>query len=129
MPTRTRRSDLTRRDFLKYSGGGLMVAGAAGCGAWQLTSRASGQDVQEPLDPLTIPKYVHELPIPRVFAPSIVRDASGRVVRHDYTVSQDVVRAQVLPAPDFPQTTVMAFGGRVRVPGSNRTETVFTSPG
>ncbi|HET8619221.1 MAG TPA: carbohydrate-binding protein [Acidimicrobiales bacterium] len=63
-----------------------------------------------------------------MFAPSVVRDARGNVVRHDYTISTDVIRSQVLP-PGFGRTTQLAYGGRVRIPGSNRTETVFTAPG
>jgi FtsP/CotA-like multicopper oxidase with cupredoxin domain len=119
---------VTRRDFLKYSGGGLVAAGVAGAGAWQFTSRAGAQQDQEPLDPRTIPKFAHELPIPRVLAPTVIRDASGNVVRHDYTVMQRIVSRQVLP-PGFPPTRLLAFGGRVAIPGSNRTRTVFTFPG
>lgn len=122
------RTRVTRRSFLKYSGGGLVAAGAAGAGAWQLTSRAGAQQDQEPLDPTTIPKFATELPIPRVFAPTVVRDRSGNVVRHDYAVAQRAVRQPVLP-PGFPPTTVLAYGGRVAIPGSNRTENVFTFPG
>ncbi len=83
---------------------------------------------QVPLDPLAIPKFVHELPIPRVFAPKLLRDHDGRVVRHEYTVSVAQTRVQMLP-PGFPATTVQAFGGEVKVPGSHRTEFARTVPG
>ena len=83
---------------------------------------------QEPLDPLAIPKYAHDLTVPRVLAPTVVRNSSGRVIRHDYAMSQNVIRAQMLP-PGFPQTTQWAFGGRCRIPGSSATEFVASSPG
>jgi len=83
---------------------------------------------QVPLDPLAIPKYAHELTVPRVLAPTVVRDFSGRVIRHDYAMSQNVIRAQMLP-PGFPQTTQWAFGGRCKIPGSSLTEFVASSPG
>lgn len=95
------------------------------------TNAAAEQKVlteQLPLDPLTIPKYVNQLSIPRVLAPTVVRDSTGRVVRHDYDMSTNVMRAQLLP-PGFPQTTVWAYGGRCRIPGSSATEFVASSPG
>jgi FtsP/CotA-like multicopper oxidase with cupredoxin domain len=109
-----------------------MGAGVVGALPWLAASsalaepRATGE--QEPLDPLAIPKYVNQLPIPRVLAPTVIRDSRGRVVRHDYDMSTRAIRAQVLP-PNFPQTTVWAYGGRCRVPGSTRTEFVASSPG
>ena len=41
---------------------------------------------QVPLDPLTIPKFAHALPIQRTFAPTVIT-SNGRVVRHEYTIS------------------------------------------
>ena len=83
---------------------------------------------QVPLDPLSIPQFAHELAIPRVFAPTVVRDAQGRVIRHEYTVSVAHTWVQMLP-PGFPRTTVRAFGGQVKIPGSSATEFVRTVPG
>ncbi len=83
---------------------------------------------QVPLDPLTIPKFAHELTIPRVFAPKVIRDSHGKVIRHEYTVSVAHTRAQMLP-PGFPKTTVRAFGGQVKIPGSSQTEFVRSTPG
>jgi len=83
---------------------------------------------QVPLDPATIPKFAHELPIPRVYAPTVIRDASGKVIRHEYTVAVQKTTVQMLP-PGFPATTVMAYGGTVKVPGSTATEFARTSPG
>jgi FtsP/CotA-like multicopper oxidase with cupredoxin domain len=122
------KKNVTRRIFLKYSGGGLVGVGAAAVAVPRLLGTEAGAADQEPLDPTTIPKYAHELAIPRVFAPSVVRDSRGNVVRHDYNVSTNAIRAQMLP-PGFPRTTQWGFGGRALVPGSNRTELVATSPG
>jgi len=82
---------------------------------------------QVPLDPLTIPKFAHELTIPRVFAPTVVMQG-GRVVRHEYTVSVEQMQAQLLP-PGFPTTTVLAYGGPVKIPNSTQTEFVRSVPG
>src|ERR1043165_8867334 len=71
---------------------------------------------QVPLDPNTIPKFVNQLPIPRVYAPTVITDSRGRVIRNEYTVNVQQTTAQILP-PGFPATTVMAYGGRVRIPG------------
>lgn len=126
--------EVTRRTFLKGAGAGLVGVGLVGAGAAVavpalLTSTAQAQEQEQiPLDPSAVPKFAHDLPIPRVFAPTVVRDRRGRVIRHEYTISTNVTRAQVLP-PGFPQTTVLGYGGPVLVPGSHRTETVLTSPG
>ena len=83
---------------------------------------------QVPLDPATIPKFVNQLTIPRVYAPTVITDSSGKVIRNEYTVSVQQSTAQMLP-PGFPATTVMAYGGTVKVPGSTATEFARTVPG
>ncbi len=83
---------------------------------------------QVPLDPLTIPKFAHQLTIPRVFAPEVVRDSHGRVIRHEYRVSVAHARVRMLP-PGFPLTTALTYGGQVRKPGSSFTEFVRSTPG
>ena len=65
------------------------------------------------LDPLLIPKYVTELPIPPVFAPRVVRDRHHETTVHKYKVTVSEFMQQVLPAP-FGQTRVWGYGGRVR---------------
>lgn len=82
---------------------------------------------QVPLDPTTIPRFAHELTIPRVFAPTVITDR-GRVVRHEYTVDVVQTEAQLLP-PGFPPTRILAYSGAVRIPGSTQTEVVASSPG
>jgi FtsP/CotA-like multicopper oxidase with cupredoxin domain len=123
-----RKRGVTRRKVLRYAvAGGLVGTGIAGALPWALRAEAIEVEAEE-LDPLTIEKYKNQLSVPRVLAPTVVRDFSGRVVRHDYTMSQNVIRAQVLPLP-HPQTTMWGFGGRCRIPGSSSTEFVASSPG
>lgn len=128
------KANVSRRSLLKGAGAGVVVASVAGAGAasllpaWLANAAEAQLAEQVPLDPSAIPKFVNQLTLPRVFAPTVVRDSIGRVVRHEYTVSTNVLRAQVLP-PGFPQTTVLGYGGRVFIPGSSQTETVITSPG
>jgi spore coat protein A len=105
-----------------------------GCVASPEGQSSKGQSVgtpspdQVPLDPTTIPKFVNQLPIPRVYAPTVIRDSNGRVIRNEYTVSVRKSTAQILP-PGFPATTVMAYGGQVTIPGSTNTEFARTVPG
>jgi FtsP/CotA-like multicopper oxidase with cupredoxin domain len=82
---------------------------------------------QVPLDPTTIPQFVNQLTVPRVFAPTLVMQ-NGQVVRHDYTINAAKTLAQLLPPP-LPQTNVLAYGGQVKIPGSSQTEFVRSTPG
>ena len=100
-----------------------------GRGGTRLFTEKSGPSVdQVPLDPLDIPKFAHQLPIPRVFAPKVIRDFHGNVIRHEYTISVAHTQVQMLP-PGFPRTTVRAFGGQVKIPGSSQTEFFRGTPG
>src|SRR6188474_1948978 len=111
-----------------------LLAWFAGCesptsSAEQVTqSVGSPSTTQVPLDPATIPKFAHELTIPPVYAPTVITDASGRVIRHEYTVSIAPATVQLLP-PGFPATNVMAYGAQVQVPGSDTTVFARTMPG
>jgi FtsP/CotA-like multicopper oxidase with cupredoxin domain len=61
----------------------------------------------------SIPKYVDQLVIPPVYAPTDVRDAiTGAVIRQDYTIDMTEFNQQVLPLP-FPTTKVWGYGGLV----------------
>ena len=82
---------------------------------------------QVPLDPRAIPKFAHDLAIPRVFAPNAITQ-NGKVIRNEYEVSVAHTKVQMLP-PTFPMTTVRAFGGQVKIPGSNNTQFFRSSPG
>jgi len=118
---------LSRRGVLQ----GAVAGGVIGAIGFPMTKAHAAYQPspdQEPLDPLTIPKFTQQLTIPRVFAPAVIRDRFGKVIRHEYNVSVSHARVRILPAP-FPMTTVLAYGGRVFIPGSSQTETVYTSPG
>lgn len=107
----------------------LVTAFAVFDGANRTLAQSPGPSPdQVPLDPASIPMFANELPIPRVFAPTVVQDGSGNVIRHEYTVSIAQTRIQMLP-PGFPMTTVLAYGGQVEIPGSSVTEFVRTVPG
>ncbi|HYH02314.1 MAG TPA: multicopper oxidase domain-containing protein, partial [Bacillota bacterium] len=80
------------------------------------------------LDPNTIPKFVNQLDKPDEYAPTVITDKCGNIIRHEYTVNVDVMQAQVLP-PGFPKTKVIAYGGLVKVPGSKKTVFKRTYPG
>ncbi len=70
-------------------------------------------DSTEPalLDPTTIPKYVNELTgAPPVYVPTVVTDARGNVVSHDYVVTMSAFYEQILPA-GYPMTPVLGYGG------------------
>jgi len=81
---------------------------------------------QVPLDPTTVPQFVNQLTIPQTYAPTVVKDSRGNVIRNEYTVTVAQTTAQILP-PAFPATTVMAYGGNVKT----ATSTAFarTVPG
>lgn len=88
---------------------------------------------QVPLDPFAIPKFAHELSIPRVFAPTEIKDSFGNVIRHVHTVSVAKTQVRMLPPTDvfgnaLGLTTVRAFGGTVKAPGGG-TEFFRSSPG
>ena len=66
------------------------------------------------LDPLSIPKYVNQLPgPPPVYVPTVVEDGHGNVVSHDYTVTVTAFDQQILPA-GFPRTPVWGYGGEAQ---------------
>src|SRR3954462_9199511 len=80
------------------------------------------------LDSTTVPQFVNQLAIPRTYAPTVITGAGGNVIRNEYTVTVAQSTAQILP-PGFPATTVMAYGGNVKIPGSTATEFVRSVPG
>jgi spore coat protein A, manganese oxidase len=110
----------------------FVAAGFAACGHRDeqtgTSKEASGPPSasQVPLSPLTIPKFAHELSIPRVFSPTIT--GGGMALRHEYTISIAQTTVQMLP-PGFPDTTVLAYGGPVKIANSSGTEFVRSVPG
>ena len=78
----------------------LSIGVAAGCGQQHEVTNTDRQasappsTSQVPLAPTSIPKFAHELPIPRVYAPVIV--GGGPTLHQEYTVSvQNVSRYQL----------------------------------
>ena len=112
---------------------GALIALLVGCGTQadetETVTSAIGDPSpgQTPLSPATIPQFVNQLTVPRVFAPTVVIQ-NGQVVRNDYTVNVAKTLMQLLPPP-LPQTNVLAYGGQVKIPGSSQTEFVRSSPG
>jgi len=112
---------------------GALIALLVGCGTQadetETVTSAIGDPSpgQTPLNPATIPQFVNQLTVPRVFAPTVVIQ-NGQVVRNDYTVNVAKTLMQLLPPP-LPQTNVLAYGGQVKIPGSSQTEFVRSSPG
>ncbi len=69
-----------------------------------------------PLDPNTIPKFVNQLVVPLIFEPAVVKDPCSRNTKsHYYQVTVSQFTQQLLP-PNFPETTVWGYGGKVRDP-------------
>ncbi len=83
---------------------------------------------QVPLDPTTIPQFATQLPIPRTFAPTVIRDSFGNVIRNEYTIVDGAIQQQMLP-PGFPTTTEFSMGGQTFIPGTNTTQFFQSSPG
>ncbi len=77
------------------------------------------------LDPKAIPKFINQLPIPPVYEPTVITNATGHVIRHEYTVNVTEFYLQILPAVDkkgkptgFPATKVWGYEGFVNIGGS-----------
>jgi len=64
------------------------------------------------LGPTTIPQFVTQLPILPVWAPTVIRNGSGQVIRNEYTINDLETTVQMLPA-GFPTTTVFAMTGPI----------------
>ena len=63
------------------------------------------------LDPLSIPKFENQLAAPPpVFQPKLVT-SSGKVIRHEYTVTMSSFQEQILPQSMNLLTTVWGYGG------------------
>ena len=77
------------------------------------------------LDPMKIPKFVNQLPIPPVYEPTMITDGNGNVIRHEYTVNVTEFYQQILPTVDekgkptgFSATKVWGYEGFVNIGGS-----------
>lgn len=78
------------------------------------------------MDPNTIPKFVNQMPRLPVYAPKLIKNSSGKLVRKEFTVRIAKFAEQQLP-PGFPATPLFGYGGDTITPSG----VVFqrTSPG
>ena len=94
------------------------IALTAGCDATDSQSGSTTEAVGLPppneqnLDGPDIPKFMTQLPILPVWAPTVIRNSSGQVIRNEYTISDSEATVQMLP-PGHPATTVFVQNGTV----------------
>jgi FtsP/CotA-like multicopper oxidase with cupredoxin domain len=65
-----------------------------------------------PIDPTTIPQFVTPLPILPTWAPTVIRNRYGQVIRNEYTISDVESFVQMLPA-GYPKTKVFSQTGPI----------------
>jgi len=98
---------ISRRDFLKLSGAGILSLYAASHG--KFTLRAQAAIPGGTLDPLTLPKFVTPLLIPPVMPKAgTINPKGGKPVDY-YEISMKQISQQILPA-ELPATTVWGYG-------------------
>jgi len=98
---------LSRRDFLKLSGAGVLSLFAATHG--KATLKAQAAIPGGTLDPVTLPKFVTPLLIPPVMPKAgIVKTKGGKQADY-YEISMKQIQEQILPA-GFAKTTVWGYG-------------------
>ncbi len=97
---------ISRRDFLKLSGAGMLSLYAASRG--KFTLRAQAAIPGGTLDPLTIPKFKTPLLIPPVMPRAGTIMQKGKPIDY-YEISMRQIQEQILPAGYNP-TTVWGYG-------------------
>ena len=98
---------ITRRDFLKLSGAGILSLYAASQG--KFPRRVFAIPISRTFDPLAVPKYETPLLIPPVMPKAgTIRSRGGKPVDY-YEISMKQISEQILPA-GFPATTVWGYG-------------------
>ena len=98
---------LSRRDFLKLSGAGVLSLFAATRGRFTLKAQAAIPGGT--LDPLALPKFVTPLLIPPVMPKAGTIKQKGGKSADYYEISMKQISEQILPA-GFPATTVWGYG-------------------
>jgi len=98
---------LSRRDFLKLSGAGVLSLYAASHG--KFTLRAQAQIPGGTLDPLSVPKYQTPLLIPPVMPRAGTINMTMGQNADYYEISMKQFPQQILPA-GLPATTVWGYG-------------------
>ena len=96
---------ISRRDFLKLSGAGMLSLYAASRGKFTLRARAQ---IPGALDPTSLPKYVTPLLIPPVMPKAGVITQRGQAIDY-YEISMRQIQEQILPA-GYDPTTVWGYG-------------------
>ena len=105
---------ISRRDFLKLSGAGILSLYAASRG--KLARRVFAVPIEGSLDPLSVPKFQTPLLIPPVMPRArTIRAPGGKPVDY-YEISMRQLKQQILPSP-MDKTTVWGYGA---VTGSGR---------
>ena len=98
---------ISRRDFLKLSGAGILSLYVASRGKFTLRAQASIPGGT--LDPLAVPKYQTPMLIPPVMPRAgIIREGHRKFVDY-YEISMKQFAQQILPA-GMPATTVWGYG-------------------
>jgi FtsP/CotA-like multicopper oxidase with cupredoxin domain len=98
---------ISRRDFLKLSGVGVLSLYAATRG--KFTLRAQAQLSGSTLDPFSVPKYITPLLIPPVMPRAgTIKQKGGKNIDY-YEISMKQFSQQILPA-GLPPTTVWGYG-------------------
>ncbi len=98
---------ISRRDFLKLSGAGVLSFYAATRG--KFTLRGQAQIPGGTLDPLSVPKFVTPLLIPPVMPRAGTVNIKGGKQADYYEISMKQISEQILPA-GLPATTVWGYG-------------------
>ena len=115
---------ISRRDFLKLSGAGILSLYAASRG--KFLPRAFAQIPGGTLDPLDVPKFVTPLLIPPVMPKAgTIRSRGGKQTDY-YEISMKQIAQQILP-PGFGLTTVWGYGA-VNGAGSRRPLLLHNAP-
>ena len=115
---------ITRRDFLKLSGAGVLSLYAASRG--KFTLRAQAQIPGGTLDPLSVPKYQTPMLIPPVMPKSGKIQQKMAKKMDYYEISMKQFPQQILPA-GLPKTTVWGYGS-VDGSGSKRPLLLHNAP-
>ena len=115
---------LSRRDFLKLSGAGILSLYVASRGKFIL--KAQAQIPGGTLDPLTVPKYQTPMLIPPVMPKSgTIKQKGGKTIDY-YEISMKQFVQRILPA-GLPETTVWGYGA-VSGAGSKRPLLIHNAP-
>jgi len=115
---------ISRRNFLKLSGAGVLSLYAATNGKFAL--RAQAQIPGGTLDPVSVPKYMTPMLIPPVMPKSgKIKQQMGKKIDY-YEISMKQFPQQILPA-GFPATTLWGYGA-VDGSGSKRPLLLHNAP-